>query len=167
MAALEGGREGARIRGRMFGTRCLVLGCALALVAGCANRSEYVPEGSGPTVGMPAKLSDRERQYVGEVDAALRREGYLPVRHGSGELELEFRIAEGPVHARTKLELSEGWTVLAKGRGRAAGLPMRGREQVAERSFRQAFGDFEAALPGAAAARASGGEAGGEDLYVY
>jgi len=94
---------------------------------------------------------------VSEVDAALRREGYLPVRHGAGELELEFRIVEGPVHARTKLELSEGWTVLAKGRGRAAGLPMRGRDQVAERSFRQAFGDFEAALPGAAAARVSGG----------
>jgi len=25
-------------------------------------RGEYVPEGGGPTVGMPAKVSDRERQ---------------------------------------------------------------------------------------------------------
>lgn len=157
----------ARVGVRMLIARCLVWGAAFALLAGCANRSEFVPEGDVTTVGMPAELSDRERQYVSEVDAILRREGYLPVRHGSGELGLAFRIAEGPGYARTKLELSEGWKVLAKGRGWAAGVPMVGRDRVAERSFRQAFGEFESALPGAAAARVSGGEAGGEDLYVY
>lgn len=151
----------------MSTARCLLWGTALAVLAGCANRSEFVPEGGTTTVGMPAELSDRERQYVGEVDAALRREGYLPVRHGSGELELKFRIAEGPIHARTSIELSEGWKELAVGHGRAAGMPMVGRDQVAERSFRQAFGEFEAALPGAAAARVSDSDAGGEELYVY
>lgn len=147
--------------------RCWAMGSALALLAGCANRSEFVPDGSTTTVGMPAELSDRERQHVTEVDAALRREGYLPVRHGAGELELEFRISEGPVNARTTIELRDGRKVLASGRGRVAGMPMIGRDQVAERSFQQAFGEFEAALPGAAAARLPDGGADEDGLYVY
>lgn len=147
--------------------RYLAAGAALALLAGCANRSEFVPDGSTTTVGMPAELSDRERQHVTEVDAALRREGYLPVRHGAGELELEFRISEGPVNARTTIELRDGRKVLAGGRGRVAGMPMIGRDQVAERSFQQAFGEFEAALPGAAAARLPDGGADEDGLYVY
>ena len=35
------------------------------------------------------------------MDAAPRREGDLTVRHGTGELELEFRISEGPIHTST------------------------------------------------------------------
>jgi hypothetical protein len=143
---------------------------ALVLLAGCASRSEYVPEGGTTTVGMPAELSDRERMFIGEVDAALRGEGYLPVRHGAGELQLEFRISEGPVNTDTTLELRDGRTVLAEGRSRGSGVPMIGRDRVAERSFQQAFGNFQAALPGAGQARFSGsgsGGDGGEMEYVY
>ncbi len=148
--------------------RLLAMGTALVFLGGCASRSEFIPDGSTTTVGMPAELSDRERNHVGELDAALRREGYQPVRHGAGELELEFRISEGPINTSTSIELRDGRTVLAEGRGRGAGMPMIGRDKIAERSFQQAFGEFEAALPGAAAARMSGGDAGGEEMeYVY
>lgn len=81
--------------------RLLALGTPLAFLAGCANRSVFIPDGSTTTVGMPAGLSDRERNHASEMDAALRREGYLPVRHGAGELELEFRISEGPINTST------------------------------------------------------------------
>ena len=150
-------------------TRQLVLGASLAFLAGCASRSEFIPDGSTTTVGMPAELSDRERNHVSELDAALRREGYLPVRHGAGELELEFRISEGPINTSTTIELREGRKVLAEGRGRGAGMPMIGRDKIAERSFEQAFGEFQSALPGAAAARLPQAGAGSDDdgLYVY
>lgn len=148
-------------------TRLLALGLPFFLLVSCASRSEFVPDGAPVTVGMPAELSERERSYVGEVDGALRREGYQPVRHGVGELNLVFRIAEGPINTDTTIELREGRTVLAEGRGRGAGMPMIGRDKIAERSFQQAFGDFQAALPSAGAARMPGGDADGDDLYVY
>jgi hypothetical protein len=151
-------------------TRLLAAGAPLVFLASCANRSEFVPEGGPVTVGMPSELSDRERTYVGEVDGALRGVGYQPVRHGAGELKLEFRISEGPINTDTTIELLDGRTVLAEGRGRGSGVPMIGRDKVAERSFQKAFGDFQAALPGAEAARVPGGapEGNGEEMeYVY
>jgi hypothetical protein len=148
-------------------TRLLVLGTSLAFIAGCASRSEFIPDGSTTTVGMSAELSDRERNHVSELDAALRREGYLPVRHGAGELELEFRISEGPINTSTSIKLREGRKVLAEGRGRGAGMPMIGRDKIAERSYQEAFGEFEAALPGAAAARLPQMGANDDGLYVY
>lgn len=147
--------------------RLLVLWIPLAFLAGCANRSEFIPDGSSTTVGMPAELSDRERNHVTELDAALRREGYLPVRHGAGELELVFRISEGPINTTTTIELREGRKVLAEGRGRGAGMPMIGRDKIAERSYQEAFGEFESALPGAAAARLPQAGADEDGLYVY
>jgi hypothetical protein len=147
--------------------RLLALGTPLAFLAGCANRSEFIPDGSTTTVGMPAELSDRERNHVSELDAALRREGYLPVRHGAGELELEFRISEGPINTSTTIELREGRKVLAEGHGRGAGMPMIGRDKIAERSYQEAFGEFESALPGAAAARLPQAGADEDELYVY
>lgn len=148
-------------------SRLLALATSLAFLAGCANRSEFIPDGSTTTVGMPAELSDRERNHVTELDAALRREGYLPVRHGAGELELEFRISEGPINTTTTIELREGRKVLAEGRGRGAGMPMIGRDKIAERSYQEAFGEFESALPGAAAARLPQAGADEDGLYVY
>jgi hypothetical protein len=148
-------------------SRLLVLGASLAFLTGCANRSEFIPDGSTTTVGMPAELSDRERNHVSELDAALRREGYLPVRHGAGELELEFRISEGPINTTTTIELREGRKVLAEGRGRGAGMPMIGRDKIAERSYQEAFGEFQSALPGAAAARLPQAGADEDGLYVY
>jgi hypothetical protein len=147
--------------------RLLALASPIVLLAGCANRSEFIPDGSTTTVGMPAELSDRERSHVGELDSALRREGYLPVRHGAGELELEFRISEGPINTTTTIELREGRKVLAEGRGRGAGMPMIGRDKIAERSYQEAFGQFEAALPGAAAARLPDAATDEDGLYVY
>lgn len=154
--------------------RLALIAAFVFLVVGCASRSEFVPAGAPVTVGMPAELSERERSYVGEVEGALRGAGYLPVRHGLGELQLEFRIAAGPINTDTRIELSEGGTgtVLARGEGRAAGVPMIGRDKVADRSFQEAFGAFQAALPGAAAAQpygtgpGPGGEAD-EMEYVY
>jgi hypothetical protein len=148
-------------------SRLLALAASLAFLAGCANRSEFIPDGSTTTVGMPAELSDRERNHVTELDAALRREGYLPVRHGAGELELEFRISEGPINTTTTIKLREGRKVLAEGQGRGAGMPMIGRDKIAERSYQEAIGEFESALPGAAAARLPQAGADEDGLYVY
>lgn len=150
--------------------RLLAVASPLVFLASCATRSEYMPDGGPVTVGMPAELSDRERTYIVEVDGALRGEGYQPVRHGAGELSLEFRISEGPINTDTDIELRDGRTVLAEGHGRGSGVPMVGRDKVAERSFRKAFDDFRAALPGAASARMPGGVSGGnpeEMEYVY
>src|SRR5688500_2514154 len=118
--------------------RLLATGAPLVFLFSCANRSEFVPDGGPVTVGMPAELSDRERNYVSEVDGALRHEGYQPVRHGAGELRLEFRISEGPINTDTTIELRDGRTVLAEGHGRGSGVPMIGRDKVAERSFQKA-----------------------------
>ena len=156
--------------GMKFSTRLLAVGAPLVFLASCASRSEFVPDGGPVTVGMPAELSDRERTYMGEVDGALRSGGYQPVRHGAGELKLQFRISEGPINTDTTIELRDGRTVIAAGHGRGSGVPMIGRDKVAERSFQKAFGDFQAALPGAEAARMSGSvpEGNGEETeYVY
>jgi hypothetical protein len=139
---------------------------SLLILGSCATRTEFRPEGGPVTVGMPAELSERERGYVGEVETALRGAGYLPVRHGAGELELEFRISEGPINADTTLELRDGGTVLAQGEGRGSGVPMIGRDKVTERSFRKAFDDFQAVLPAAGAAPTAPAD-GGEMEYVY
>jgi len=151
--------------------RLLVLSSPFAFLVSCAGRTEFVPDSGPVTVGMPAELSDRERTYVDEVDTALRNEGYQPVRAGSGELRLDFRIAEGPINTDTTIQLRDGRTVLAEGFGRGSGMPMFGRDKVAERSFQKAFGDFQAALPGAAATRSSGMSSGGsgnpDEEYVY
>ncbi len=152
-------------------TRLLTITSPLLFLASCASRTEFTPDGGPVTVGMPAELSDRERSYIGEVDGALRSEGYQPVRHGAGELRLEFRISEGPINTDTDIELREGRTVLAEGYGRSSGVPLIGRDKVAERSFRKAFGDFQAALPGATSARSRQGteirDSGDEMEYVY
>lgn len=149
--------------------RCLALTAPLLLFASCATRSEFVPDDAPVTVGMPAALTDRERSYITEVDGALRAEGFQPVRHGKGELSLDFRIAEGPINTDTDIVLREDRIVLAEGHGRGTGVPMIGRDKVAERSFRKAFGEFQAALPGAAAAKLPGrAAAGNTDMeYVY
>lgn len=151
-------------------TRLLALSAPFVFLVSCASRSEFVPESGPVTVGMPAELSERERSYMGEVDTALRGEGYQPVRHGAGELKLEFRISEGPINTDTTIQLREGRKVLAEGNGRGSGMPMIGRDKVAERSFQKAFGDFQAALPGAQSARTHGTEthgSGDETEYVY
>ncbi|MCW1883891.1 hypothetical protein OKA04_04075 [Luteolibacter flavescens] len=151
-------------------TRLLAVSSPLLLLIGCAGRTEFTPEGGPVTVGMPAQLSERERTHVMELDNALRSEGYQPVRHGAGELKLDFRIAEGPINTDTTIRLSEGRTVLAEGYGRGSGMPMIGRDKIADRSFQKAFGDFHSALPGAAAARTHGTEirgSGDEMEYVY
>lgn len=154
-----------------FFTRSLFLLAPFAFLVSCAGRSEFVPEGGPVTVGMPAELSDRERSYVSEVDTALRNEGYQPVRAGSGELRLDFRISEGPINTDTNIQLRDGRTILAEGNGRGSGIPMLGRDKIAERSFQKAFGDFQAALPGAASARSSGMGGSGignpDEQYVY
>jgi hypothetical protein len=152
-------------------TCSLVMSVPLAFLVSCAGRTEFMPDSGPVTVGMPAELSDRERTYVGEVDTALRNEGYQPVRSGSGELRLDFRIAEGPINTDTTIQLCDGRTILAEGNGRGSGMPMFGRDKIAERSFQKAFGDFQAALPGAAAARSSGASGSGsgnpDEEYVY
>jgi hypothetical protein len=151
-------------------TRLAAISAPLVFLISCAGRTEFVPESGPVTVGMPAELSERERIYVGEVDSALRNEGYQPVRYGAGELKLEFRISEGPINTDTTIQLREGRTVLAEGNGRGSGMPMFGRDKVAERSFQKAFGDFQAALPGAQSARTHGTEthgSGDEMEYVY
>lgn len=126
---------------------------AAVLLASCgANRTPYSPD-APPTIGMPAELSARERHYMPQIDAVLRREGMVPVAYGRGDTQLEFRISEGAVHTDTVIKLIEGESLLAKGNGRAAGVPMVGRSDVAEKSFAAAFADFKNDLSGVAARR--------------
>jgi hypothetical protein len=142
--------------GRTYGmisfTKSLIPLAALLLASCAANRTPYSPDGP-PTIGMPAELSDRERQYMPEIDAAVRKEGMVPVANGRGDTQLEFRISEGPIHTDTVIKLIEGESLLARGDGRAAGVPMVGRSDVAEKSFTAAFADFKDDLSGVSARR--------------
>jgi hypothetical protein len=150
------------------------LGAALALavsISSCgASRSAFRPQSGPPTVGMPAELSERERSFVPEVESALHSRGYVPVRHGAGDMELAFEIAEGPINTDTNIALTERGRMVAEGRGRAAGAPLIGRKGVAEKSFQRAFAEFEASLPGSSSGRYSAPEPGGAGepaSYVY
>lgn len=144
------------------------------LFSSCAtSRSAFTPVGGPPTVGMPAELSERERSFMPEVVGSLKNVGYVPVRHGSGDMELTFEIAEGPINTDTKIELSEQGRLLAKGQGRGAGVPMIGRAGVARKSFDRAFSEFQSSLPGFASGRRSmqapaesaGSDENGEFVY--
>ncbi len=126
---------------------------AAVFLASCgANRTPHSPD-APPTIGMPAELSGRERLFMPEVDSALRREGLVPVANGRGDTQLEFKISEGPMHTDTVIKLIEGESLLAKGSGRAAGVPMVGRSDTTEKSFTTAFADFKNDLSGVAARR--------------
>jgi hypothetical protein len=110
-----------------------------------ASRTPFSPGGS-TTVGMPAELSERERSFVPEIDNALRREGLVPVRSGKGDLQLDFTISEGPVNTNTRIGLTQEEETIFTAEGRAAGIPLIGRDGVARKSFDEAFADFDAKL---------------------
>lgn len=151
-----------------FQTVLLALLSAILLPSCITSRSEFSPESRQVTVGMPSKLSERERFYISDVDRTLRDQGYTPVRHGTGDLDLEFEIAEGPINIDTTIELFEARDQVAKGFGRAAGAPLIGRDKVAERSFNTAFEEFRSALPGASERGSRDhGNAVPEEQYVY
>lgn len=121
-------------------------------------------------MGMPAKLSDRERSYISNIDQSLRSEGYLPVRHGMGDMQLDFAIAEGPINTDTTIRLREDRRTVAEGHGRAAGAPVIGRSKVAEKSFNRAYEGFQSSLSSTSqgGSRSQGGAAPVEDQeYVY
>ena len=148
----------------------VAVGIAFSFSNCATHRSEFRPESGPPTVGMPAKLSERERGFAPELEAVLRGRGYLPVRYGAGDLALDFRIAEGPINTDTEIGLDEGGRRLAEGKGRAAGAPLIGRKGVAEKSFQRALAEFEASLPGGSSGRESGSgpvESGDRAEYVY
>ena len=131
--------------------RQLVLMSAALLALGCAgiNRTAFTPSSGPPTVGMPAELSERERLFVAEIETALRGNGLVPVRHGAGDLALEFTISAGPINTDTRIALLEGERTIAGGDGRAAGLPLVGRSAVAEKSFARAIEQFQTELDSA------------------
>ena len=118
------------------------------LVVGCADisRTAFMPQSGPPTVGMPASLSERERLFMPEIESALRDAGLMPVRHGSGDMELEFSMAAGPINTDTRIILSDERRTIASGTGRASGVPLVGRSTVAENSFNRAFETFHAEL---------------------
>ncbi len=128
----------------------LVPTLVVALLAGCfTTRRPFTPQSGPPTVGMPAELSDRENSFVHRIESSLQDRGYVAVRHGAGDYQLEFEIAEGPINIDTRIELLADGRSLALGEGRGSGAPLLKRDEVAERSFEQAFQAFDAALPGA------------------
>lgn len=135
--------------------RALPLLTAILLSACATSRTAFTPESGPPTVGMPAELSERERLFMPDLDSALRGEGYLPVRHGVGDMQLEFQMAEGPIHTDTKIELYDGRRLIAQGNGRAAGPPLIGRSKVAQTSFNRAFQEFQSSLPGTSHGRST------------
>jgi len=115
---------------------------------GCAGtgRTAFAPQSGPPTVGMPAELNERERLFVADIESALREAGLVPVRHGAGDLALEFSMSAGPINTDTKIAMLDGRRTIATGNGRAAGLPLIGRSAVAENSFSRAFEQFQAEL---------------------
>ncbi len=121
---------------------------AILTLAGCAGsgRTPFAPQSGPPTVGMPAELNERERLFIPDIEAVLRDQGMLPVRHGAGELDLEFTMQAGPVNTDTRIVLRDGRRIVANGTGRASGLPLIGRSKVAENSFTRAFDEFQAGL---------------------
>lgn len=118
----------------------------LAILASCVtSRSPFSP--SGPTtVGMPEKLSDREREFIPEIDTALRREGLIPVRHGKGDLQLDFTMSSGPINIETYIALLEDEAVLFSADGKSGGVPLVGRDNVARKSFDEALTEFQSGL---------------------
>ena len=122
---------------------------------------------------MPAELSERERLFVPDLETGLKNQGYLLVRHGAGDMQLDFQISEGPINIDTKIGLFEGNRVIAKGDGRAAGAPLIGRSKVAEKSFSRAYEQFQNSLPGTSpgqserSTRHEGVDAPSDQEYVY
>lgn len=125
------------------------------LAIGCAGagRTAFTPESGPPTVGMPAALNDRERLFVPDIEASLRDNGLLPVRHDAGDMELEFTMEAGPINTDTRIALLEGRRIIASGKGRASGIPLIGRSSVAEKSFTRAFEEFQGELSSARSRR--------------
>jgi hypothetical protein len=117
-----------------------------AVLASCApSRTPFSP-GGPTTVGMPEKLSDREREFVPEIDTALRREGLLPVRHGKGDLQLDFTMSSGPINIESYIALLEDEAVLFSANGKSGGVPLIGRSSVARKSFDEALAEFQSEL---------------------
>lgn len=118
----------------------------LSIFTSCApSRTPFTP-GGPTTVGMPEKLSDREREFVTEIDTALRREGLIPVKHGKGDLQLDFNMSSGPINIETSIALLEDEVTLFSADGKSGGIPLVGRENVARKSFEEAFAEFESRL---------------------
>ncbi len=131
--------------------KIITVTCGLFLVS-CASgtRSPFAPVSAPPTVGMPAALNDRERLFVGDLEGALQQHGLVPVRHGAGDMSLEFAMDAGPINTDTRIALMDGRRQIARGTGRASGVPLVGRSTVAERSFNKAFEQFQNNLERAA-----------------
>lgn len=119
-----------------------------AFLIGCAglNRTAFTPTSGPTTVGMPAELNERERLFAPDIEGALRANGLLPVRHGAGDLSLEFTMSAGPINTDTRIALQEGDRIVAIGEGRASGVPLIGRSSVAQKSFNRAFETFQTQL---------------------
>ena len=119
---------------------------SLALLASCApSRTPFAP--GGPiTVGMPEKLSDRERTFIPQIASELRNEGLVPVKHGKGDLQLDFTMSSGPINIETRIALLEDEAVLFSATGKSGGVPMIGRANVAQKSFDEAFEQFQSEL---------------------
>lgn len=136
----------------------------LAIFASCApSRTPFSP-GGPTTVGMPEKLSEREREFVPEIDTALRREGLVPVRHGKGDLQLDFTMSSGPINIETYIALLEDEAVLFSANGKSGGVPLVGRSNVARKSFDEALTEFKSGLSRTAGNRGwSAGSSGQQD----
>ncbi len=125
----------------------------LVVLASCApSRTPFSPD-SPTTVGMPEKLSDRERSFVPEIASALRSKGLIPVKHGKGDFQLDFTMSSGPINIQTYIALLEDEAVLFSANGRSGGVPLIGRENVARKSFDEAFAEFQSGLSSAASNR--------------
>lgn len=119
---------------------------------------------------MPAELNERERLFVTDIEASLRDNGLVPVRHGAGDMALEFTMAAGPVNTDTRIALLDGRRTVARGSGRASGVPLIGRSSVAEKSFSRAFEQFQSELSEARSRRGwrvSGSSAPVSEMPVY
>ncbi|MGJ8633551.1 MAG: hypothetical protein ACSHX7_06500 [Luteolibacter sp.] len=115
--------------------------CTILLASCVAPRTPYMADRS-PTIGMPAKLSARERSFIPEVESALTDAGLVPLSYGRGEYQLEYSIEEGPINTDTRIAILESGSEIIAGQGRASGAPLIGRTGVAEKSFKKSFDQF-------------------------
>ena len=129
-----------------------ILLCAFCVagLTGCAT-SNYPDTGSQRPVyrvSMPSRLNANEGRLIGEVEAALERNGLRPTNQGDGDYVLEFTVEDGPVNADATLTLYQRQSQVARGYARVGGPRIiLQRQRVIREAFDAALRQFENELP--------------------
>jgi hypothetical protein len=115
-----------------------------------SDSGSYPSRRPAPSVALPYDLSEDEQRLLPSVIDALEDAGYRTSRSRSGDLELEFKIDDGPVNADTYITLLHRGSPVARSYARVGGpaIIVR-RQQVIIESFEKCLSDFERKIPAA------------------